>query len=111
MSTRQVILLRVEAPAKPAFGAPCNGCGVCCATEPCPLGVVISRRRTGTCDALVWDEEDNRYSCGAIVNPQAVLPRKLAWLAPSFTVLAKRWIAAGKGCDASLRVESPDVKG
>ena len=42
-----VVWLHAEAPPKPAEGAPCNGCGLCCLAEPCPLGVLVSRRRTG----------------------------------------------------------------
>jgi len=40
---REVILIHPEAPAKPPLGAPCNGCGVCCLAEPCPVGVLVSR--------------------------------------------------------------------
>ena len=37
-----VIHLHPSAPPKPAEGAACNGCGVCCAWQPCPLGVLAS---------------------------------------------------------------------
>ena len=37
-----VIYLQPEAPPKPALGAPCNGCGVCCGWQPCPLGVLVT---------------------------------------------------------------------
>ena len=37
---RQAIHLHALAPAKPHTGAACNGCGVCCAWQPCPLGVL-----------------------------------------------------------------------
>ena len=47
--SRQVIRLHPAAPAKPPETAPCNGCGVCCAAEPCPIGVLVSGRRTGAC--------------------------------------------------------------
>ena len=49
-----VIYLQPEAPPKPALGAACNGCGVCCAWQPCPLGVLVSGRRQGACRALWW---------------------------------------------------------
>lgn len=52
------IRLHVDAPPKPAFGAACNGCGVCCTLEPCPIGMIWSRRRHGACSALVWVEAE-----------------------------------------------------
>ncbi|MBL8382383.1 MAG: hypothetical protein JNM90_04870 [Burkholderiales bacterium] len=98
----QVIHLEREAPRMPAQGAPCNGCGVCCAVAPCPLGMLISRRRRGACAALVWDDGGRRYLCGAASRPEAILPARLGALAPLFARLARRWIAAGSGCDAAL---------
>jgi hypothetical protein len=75
-----VIHLHPRAPAKPAEGAACNGCGVCCTWQPCPLGVLASRRLQDP--ATVWPG----------------LPRLLH--AP-LAHLARRWIAAGAGCDCS----------
>ena len=112
----QVIYLQPDAPPKPALGAPCNGCGICCLAEPCPLGVVLSGRRTGACRAVRWNEGAVRYECGAITQPQDVLtnalerwplpapwrPRLAAWVARRLPAWAMRWVAAGKGCDAAL---------
>jgi len=99
-------VLRVEvhgdAPDKPAIGAPCNGCGVCCLAEPCPLGVLLSRRTTGACAALVWSEAESRYRCGALVEPE----RYAGVLSPLLVSLARRWIAAGTGCDSTAEVTS-----
>ena len=67
MSAHQVIHIHAEAPAKPALGAPCNGCGVCCLAEPCPLGQLISRKRLGACDALRWDGALAAYRCGVLL--------------------------------------------
>ena len=39
---RQIVHLHRDAPPKPAPGAPCNGCGVCCAAETCPAGYCCS---------------------------------------------------------------------
>ena len=107
-----VIYMRLEAPAKPAQGEPCNGCGVCCLSEPCPLGVLLSGRRSGACTAVRWDEAALRYRCGAVEQPRSVLlpvlPGPMQFVAPVFAWLlqrtAKRWIAAGIGCDCSLVV-------
>jgi hypothetical protein len=101
---QQVIHIRPEAPAKPARGQTCNGCGVCCLAEPCPLGQLLSRRRQGACDALRWDETTLRYQCGAVTDPKGVWP-----LLPSAAVsasrrLALRWISAAEGCDSDVDV-------
>ncbi|MBL0944802.1 MAG: hypothetical protein IBJ04_10790 [Hydrogenophaga sp.] len=103
----QTIHIHPEAPAKPALGAPCNGCGVCCLAEPCPLGRVISRKRVGACDALRWDGAAAQYRCGAITDAAGVLGPRWAWAAPLLRRLARRWIAAGAGCDASLEAQAP----
>jgi len=64
-----VIWIQPEAPPKPAVGAPCNGCGVCCLAEPCPLGMLVSLKREGACRALVWSDADRQYRCGMLVHP------------------------------------------
>ena len=107
-----VIHIHPEAPPKPALGAACNGCGVCCLLEPCPVGVLLSRRRRGACAALRWDAGTRRYRCGALAEPQAVLrqalPYGLRFLAPALASGLRRWgprwIAAGVGCDSSVVV-------
>lgn len=110
----QIIHIEPAAPQKPALGQPCNGCGVCCLAEPCPLGQLLSRRRRGACSALRW--EGGLYRCGALTAPAEVLQVALPvwpgrWLRPVFLPLmrrlAGRWIAAGRGCDCSLEVERP----
>lgn len=116
-TSSRTIHIHAEAPAKPAWGAACNGCGVCCLAEPCPVGVLLSARRSGACDALVWDDEASIYRCGAVSHPQPTiaraLPRGAQWLAGPLAVLlrrtARRWIAAGTGCDSSLEPHSGSV--
>jgi hypothetical protein len=90
--THRIIQLHVRAPAKPAVGAACNGCGVCCAAEPCPLGMLLSLRRRGRCRMLAWDGATGRYGCAALAQAPALV-------AP----LVRRWIAAGVGCDSDLQ--------
>lgn len=107
MQTHQIIYLQPAAPLKPPEGAPCNGCGVCCLAEPCPLGMLLSGKRVGACSALRWDERQQLYRCGALTDPVGVLPRGLRWLAGALRRLARRWIAAGIGCDAALSVHVP----
>jgi hypothetical protein len=112
---QQIIHIQPDAPRKPAPGAPCNGCGVCCLAEPCPLGVLLSGRRTGACAALQW-QPSGLYRCGAIAQPQVALRHALPpalhgsipVLAWGLGRLAKRWVAAGAGCDSTLTVVAPD---
>jgi hypothetical protein len=100
----QVVWLHPQAPPKPAPGAACNGCGLCCAAEPCPLGVVLTRRWRGRCAALQWDEPGRRHRCGALAEPRRHL-RLLRWLPlPVLQRVVRRWIAAGAGCDSSLEL-------
>ncbi len=114
MGEHKLVFIHADAPAKPRLGAPCNGCGVCCLVEPCPLGVVLSRRRTGACVALQWQASSASYRCGAMIQPREALRRALPaglhiFLTPFIGLLrssAKRWISAGSGCDCSLKVEA-----
>ena len=100
----RIIHIQPEAASKPAFGESCNGCGVCCAAQPCPVGMLVSRKRSGACAALRWDEATRRYRCGVVTEPQRhIAPR---WLANAFARWAMRMIAAGQGCDCDLTVEA-----
>lgn len=99
----KTIALCREAPKKPAWGAPCNGCGVCCAGWPCPLSRLLFGHRQGACPALVWRE--GRYHCGLLRTPR----RHLRWLPAGGEAMARRlirrWIGAGRGCDCDAEVE------
>ena len=92
MPEPRVIRIEAAAPPKPAVGAACNGCGVCCLAEPCPLGMVWSRRRHGACAALDWDAAGGHYRCGLLLRAQA---------RPLLARLVRRWIGAGQGCDCA----------
>ena len=111
-SSHKIIHIEPLAPAKPAVGAPCNGCGVCCLAQPCPIGMVLSGRRHGACVALRWNSAARVYRCGAVGVPVQVLDEVLpaalrgtrTWLAPVLSFLARRSIALGVGCDSDLEV-------
>ena len=85
----------------------CDGCGLCCLAEPCPLGVLVSRRRQGACVALRWSDADQRYWCGMVADPASVTGWRHPWVVRGLSRLARRWIASGVGCDAQLQVQAP----
>lgn len=103
----RTIELHEQAPAKPGPDAPCNGCGICCAAEPCPVAYLFLFQRSGRCRALLWQEEQARYACGMVLQPDC-----FSRLIPEFS---RRWmgaffatrIAAGKGCDSDIEVDEP----
>ena len=95
----RTIWLHRDAPPKPAFGEPCNGCGVCCASEPCPLGMLLSRRLRGRCRLLRFEPLGSRYRCGLM--PEPTRPRRL------LSTLVARWIGAGLGCDSTVEAKVP----
>lgn len=95
------------APAKPALGQPCNGCGLCCLAEPCPLGMLLSRRRSGPCAVLRWSDAQQRYLCGALADAAQAVAAGGGWRALAWQRLLRRWIAAGDGCDADLEPLDP----
>ena len=98
------VAVHARAPAKPALGAACNGCGLCCALEPCPVARLFLLQWRGSCRALLWNDPDSRYECGMLRQPLRWLPWLPAWLAPQASRLIARLIASGCGCDADLEV-------
>ena len=109
--SRQVIRLHPAAPAKPPEAAPCNGCGVCCAAEPCPIGVLVSGRLTGSCAALSWNDDAGLYRCGLVSAPGEVLRWLPGIVAPTVSRLARRWISSSSGCDSRLVVLGSGAEG
>ena len=100
-----IIHIHRSAPAKPAVGQACNGCGVCCALETCPVSRLRFLKVRGPCPALEWVAEESRYRCGLISRPK----HYFGWLPSAasglMAHLLARWIAAGQGCDCSADVQ------
>lgn len=79
-------------PNKPAYGKPCNGCGMCCATEICPAGRMIFPADTPTpCPALRWDGEKTR--CGLVLTEERF----------GMEPLLRKALGIGEGCSMEDR--------
>ena len=102
-----IIHLELGAPHKPPVGYTCNGCGVCCALETCPIARIVFLQRKGPCPALEWSQSTSRYHCGLLVQPERYLwlARVLSGRFRSFIQrLMSRSISEGSGCDCTVGV-------
>ena len=104
--------------SKPAFRQPCNGCGYCCATQPCQLAQEYLQCTQAPCVALEMREGVGR--CGLVRNPlgylfkathpQAQVPvleeapdsEHGHWLSSQFAAV----LGLGMGCDAQDDAQS-----
>ncbi len=85
-----ILLPMVSGPEKPAFGARCNGCGYCCASEVCKLGEMVFETSVAPCPGLTW--KDGRAWCGPML-ASAVIGGEMH----ERLLLA---MGAGLGCDS-----------
>lgn len=99
-------------PAKPALGAPCNGCGYCCSREPCALAQEFLRCTSGPCVAL--ERQGGKTLCGLVRNPlgylfQAAHPGQAVAVLEDAPALAEgarlsrelaEALGIGRGCDS-----------
>ncbi|MDH3210563.1 MAG: hypothetical protein OEM00_01980 [Burkholderiaceae bacterium] len=104
--SHRVIHIHSQAPPKPGWGEACNGCGVCCLLQPCPVGVLVSRRRHGACTALVWQQAEGRYLCGILATPRRYTGLVWPWAQKVAARLTRRMISAGRGCDCDVEPEA-----
>lgn len=90
------------APRKPDYGAPCNGCGVCCIRSVCGTGRMILKldERPGMpCPALLWIWQDRRYVCGLMYDPARFAPTRVRMHGATKLKEAAKWlIGSGIGC-------------
>lgn len=107
MSTATTVILHLHpaAPAKPLVGAECNGCGICCALETCPLARLRFWQKEGPCPALTWSDLENRYHCGLLSQPVHFWSAVPKVFHPYTQRLSHRWIAAGIGCDCEAETD------
>jgi hypothetical protein len=100
----QIIWLHQQAPSKPPLGQSCNGCGVCCAAEPCPVARVFLGQWRGTCRALEWNEDAMQYRCGMLQRPEHYARYLPTFLHHKMRLWIRRWIAADTACDSDADV-------
>jgi hypothetical protein len=62
----------MAARAKPPYGSPCNGCGLCCLVGQCQISIEVFGNVDGICPALV--ERDDRWRCGLVAEPARFFP-------------------------------------
>jgi hypothetical protein len=84
---------------KPVHGSPCNGCGMCCAIEPCGIAreFIPDHPEEGPCLAMEFDT--GRFVCGMIRRPGHYI-RLPDWGDAHMGALFAKALGAGKGCDA-----------
>jgi hypothetical protein len=96
--------------AKPAYGSPCNGCGVCCEKELCPLAAALYDRWAGPCPALLPADAKGAKACGLIADPARFFPLKVRRFgAGELSRTAALINGAGLGCDYPLPHEDDPV--
>lgn len=81
---------------KPAYGAPCNGCGLCCIATQCPVSVGLYGERT-ICPAL--EQAGDSFACGLMVNPLVHIEGMRDWSGPVMGEMFRLLIGADIGCD------------
>lgn len=88
------------APAKPDHGAPCNGCGLCCAAEPCGVAVMMigADPEHGPCPAL--EHDGGKFVCGLIVKPSRHSSQVHPWADELVGQMVAATLGAGRGCDS-----------
>jgi hypothetical protein len=98
---------------KPAYGAPCNGCGVCCRAAVCAFGMPVLRPgrsdNAGPCPAL--EQEGGRAVCGLVRSPQRYAPPASANVSSALlSRAAARIIDSRLGCDRPDEGQPRDPK-
>lgn len=83
--------MKIELPSKPKFGSACNGCGFCCASEICAIGVMAFPGAQAPCPALKIRPDGKSTYC------EIVETERINKMEP----LIETALGIGKGCDSS----------
>jgi len=87
------------APEYPGFGSPCNGCGFCCAAEPCQIARDIAGFTEGPCAAMEFEE--GRFVCGIVKAPSRYIGTPDFGDAFIGAMIAQA-LGIGMGCDSAI---------
>ena len=92
---------------KPAYGQPCNGCGLCCIAQQCPLSLAIFGKR-GVCPALERGE-GKTLTCGLVRSTGDYVADLPAWGGAALSEAFGLLLGAGVGCDGTMGGEEPEA--
>ena len=111
MAVSRTIALPTHIIPKPAFGAPCNGCGWCCWATACAIAIqhFAGARADEPCPALEF--EDGRSRCGLVRRPGHYLGLPHAWADEHLGATVAELLGVGRGCDAAILKEAEDIPG
>jgi hypothetical protein len=86
------------APEKPRWGDPCNGCGLCCASETCRIARQFMGAMVAPCPAMEF--EGGRFWCGLVRTPHKYLAETHPWIDDSIRSSFMLVLGVGRGCDS-----------
>ena len=86
-------------PEKPAYGSPCNGCGMCCIAEQCPISQMLFGEHD-LCPALT--RMGNVYACGLLCDTARYAVPVSDKVDSALRAAIAYLLGAGRGCDARL---------
>ena len=95
--------------AKPAYGDPCNGCGLCCIAEQCPLSEAVFGKVT-MCPAI--KQTGLKIICALADDPESFMPLYVERFgAKEVKNAVLLLIGSGEGCDgcAEGEIVSPEI--
>lgn len=98
---RRIEAFTARAPEKPAFGSPCNGCGFCCAAEPCGVARQFVPGATDGAPCPAMEFEHGRFWCGMVRRPGYYLGLP-AWGDEEMGAMIGEALGTGKGCCADV---------
>ena len=96
-----------EKPDKPAFGDPCNRCGVCCLATQCEVSKARFGKQT-LCPALELD--GGKYNCGLMVNAKKYVPERVALFGKETMERLMKLISGDGSCSCKTQGSLPSVE-
>lgn len=95
-------------PAKPAYGSPCNGCGMCCIAAQCAISLALFDEQE-LCPAL--EQAGDALACGLMINTANYVPDLKGLGGKALTETFALILGSGIGCDAQGEGEERPTEG